>query len=97
MTNDDKLQEFLILMVAQRRNFLDSVRNYLIRYNPPAEILEELKAMIEDQHIYSENDAFDFIDKWLEYIERRERDIQKISQDALNKRFHEIVRNFNEK
>lgn len=68
MTNDDeKIQQFLLLLVQQRKNMFDLVKQFLVQYNPPAELITELKGMVEDQYIISENEIFDFLDKWSEY------------------------------
>ena len=91
MENDDKIQAFLELMVINRKNITELVKTYLINYNPAPEMLEQLKAIMEDQNIFLENDCSDFMDKFKEYKKTLKESIEVQMRESMNNNFESIM------
>lgn len=91
MSEDEKIQAFLQLLVCQRKNEMALVKNFLIQYNPDEDSIAELKLMMEDQNILLENEAFDFLDKWREYKRCLASSIKIQQQESMKNNFDLIM------
>lgn len=67
MNENEKIQELWQLLATQRQVMFNLLKTYLIQCNPDQDLIPEIKLMIEDQNIISENEMYDFLDKWKEY------------------------------
>lgn len=87
MNSDEKLGELLLLLVKQRTNALQLLKNYLVQYSPEPELVEEIKQMIESQMIMFENEAFDFVEKFGDYKKSLKKSILIQEKESMNANF----------
>lgn len=91
MDNNEKIQAFLDLMALNRKNVTELVKQYLVQYNPPVELILELKSILENQNIDMENECFDFMDKFKEYKRCLKSSIEIQMKESMNENFMALM------
>lgn len=90
-TENEKIKDFLDLMVINKKHATELVKQFLVQYNPSLESLTELKLIIENQNIDLENETFDFINKFGEYKKSLRKSIEIQQRESMNNNFESLM------